>query len=76
MLESWPCPAISQTLERAETTSADQEIIRLVVERVEVHVRAETECGEVVISWRGGVMTATRSFAGRGAANNWAVTIS
>ncbi len=41
-----------------ETTSADRkEIIRLVVERVEVHVRAETECGEVVISWRGGVMT-------------------
>jgi len=42
----------------AETTAADRkEIIRLVVQRVEVHVRAETECGEVVISWRGGVMT-------------------
>ena len=27
------------------------------VQHVEVHVRAETECGEVVISWRGGVMT-------------------
>ena len=41
-----------------ETTAADRkEIIRLVVERVEVHVRAETECGEVVISWRGGVTT-------------------
>ncbi len=41
-----------------ETTAADRkEIIRLVVQRVEVHVRAETECGEVVISWRGGVMT-------------------
>ena len=41
-----------------ETTAADRkEIIRLVVQHVEVHVRAETECGEVVISWRGGVMT-------------------
>ena len=29
----------------------------MVVERVEVHVRAETERGEVVISWRGGVTT-------------------
>ena len=29
----------------------------MVVQHVEVHVRAETECGEVVISWRGGVMT-------------------
>jgi hypothetical protein len=42
----------------AETTAADRkEIIRLMVERVEVHVRAETECGEVVITWRGGVTT-------------------
>ena len=41
-----------------ETTAADRkEIIRLVVERVEVHVRAETERGEVVITWRGGVTT-------------------
>jgi hypothetical protein len=41
-----------------ETTAADRkEIIRLVVERVAVHVRAETECGEVVITWRGGVTT-------------------
>jgi Recombinase len=41
-----------------ETAAADRkEIIRLVVERVEVHVRAGTECGEVVISWRGGVTT-------------------
>jgi DNA invertase Pin-like site-specific DNA recombinase len=41
-----------------ETTAVDRkEIIRLVVERVEVHVRAETECGEVVISWRDGVTT-------------------
>ena len=40
------------------TTAADRkEIIRLVVERVEVHVCAGTECGEVVISWRGGVTT-------------------
>src|SRR5258708_29493844 len=36
-----------------ETTAADRkEIIRLVVERVVVHVRAETECGEMVILWR------------------------
>jgi hypothetical protein len=41
-----------------ETTAADRkEIIRLVVERVEVHVRDGSECGEVVISWRGGVTT-------------------
>ncbi len=41
-----------------ETTAADRkEIIRLVVERVVVHVRAETERGEVVISWRGGATT-------------------
>ncbi len=41
-----------------ETTAADRkEIIRLVVERVVVHVRAGTECGEVVISWRGGATT-------------------
>ncbi len=40
------------------TTAADRkEIIRLVVERVEVHVRADTERGDVVISWRGGVTT-------------------
>jgi DNA invertase Pin-like site-specific DNA recombinase len=41
-----------------ETTAADRkEIIRLVVGRVAVHVRAETECGEVVITWQGGVTT-------------------
>jgi hypothetical protein len=41
-----------------ETTAADRkEIIRLVVDHVEVHVRAGSECGEVVISWRGGVTT-------------------
>jgi DNA invertase Pin-like site-specific DNA recombinase len=40
------------------TTAADRkEIVRLVVERVEVHVRTGTECGDVVISWRGGVTT-------------------
>jgi hypothetical protein len=40
------------------TTATDRkEIIRLAVERVEVHVRADTERGDVVISWRGGVTT-------------------
>ena len=42
----------------SETTAADRkEIIRLMVERVVVHVRAESECGEAVISWRGGLTT-------------------
>jgi DNA invertase Pin-like site-specific DNA recombinase len=41
-----------------ETTAADRkEIIRLVVDRVVVHVRAHDECGEVEISWRDGVTT-------------------
>jgi DNA invertase Pin-like site-specific DNA recombinase len=41
-----------------ETTAADRkEIIRLVVERVVVHVRADSERAEVVISWRGGATT-------------------
>jgi hypothetical protein len=41
-----------------ETTAADRkEIIRLVVERVVVHVRADSERAEVVISWRGGAIT-------------------
>ncbi len=41
-----------------ETTAADRtEIIRLVVERVVVHVRADSEHAEVVISWRGGATT-------------------
>ena len=41
-----------------ETTAADRkEIIRLVVERVVVHVRADSEHAEVVISWRGGTTT-------------------
>jgi Recombinase len=41
-----------------ETTAADRkEIIRLVVERVVVHVRGDDERAEVVISWRGGATT-------------------
>ena len=41
-----------------ETTAADRkEIIRLVVDRVVVHVRADSECAEAVIWWRGGVTT-------------------
>ena len=41
-----------------ETTAADRkEIIRLVVERVVVHVRGDSERAEVVISWRGGATT-------------------
>ena len=40
------------------TTAADRkEIIRLLVERVVVHVRTDSERGEAVISWRGGVTT-------------------
>lgn len=41
-----------------ETTAADRkEIIRLVVERVAVHVRADSERAEVEISWRDGATT-------------------
>jgi hypothetical protein len=41
-----------------ETTAADRkEIIRLVVERVVVHVRADSEHVQVVITWRGGATT-------------------
>ena len=41
-----------------ETTAADRkEIIRLVVDRVVVHVRADSECAAAVIWWRGGVTT-------------------
>ena len=41
-----------------ETTAADRkEIIRLVVDRVVVHVRADSECAEAAIWWRGGVTT-------------------
>ena len=40
------------------TTNADRkEIIRLLVERVVVHVRADSERSEVLISWRGGPTT-------------------
>jgi DNA invertase Pin-like site-specific DNA recombinase len=40
------------------TTNADRkEIIRLLVERVVVHVRADSERTEVLISWRGGPTT-------------------
>jgi Recombinase zinc beta ribbon domain/Recombinase len=40
------------------TTAADRkEIIRLVVERVVVHVRADSEHAQAVISWRGGTTT-------------------
>jgi DNA invertase Pin-like site-specific DNA recombinase len=41
-----------------ETTAVDRkEIIRLVVERVVVHVRGDSERAEVEISWRGGATT-------------------
>jgi DNA invertase Pin-like site-specific DNA recombinase len=41
-----------------ETTAADRkEIIRLVVERVVVHVRADSEHVQVVLTWRGGATT-------------------
>ena len=41
-----------------ETTAVDRkEIIRLVVERVVVHVRAGSEHTQVVITWRGGAIT-------------------
>ena len=47
-----------------ETTAADRkEIIRLVVDRVVVHVRADSECAEAVIWWRGGSRPDTRSCA-------------
>lgn len=40
------------------TTTADRkEIVRLLVERAVVHVRSDSEHGEVVISWRGGFTT-------------------
>jgi DNA invertase Pin-like site-specific DNA recombinase len=41
-----------------ETSAAERkEIVRLLVERVVVHVRPDSEQTEVVISWRGGVTT-------------------
>jgi hypothetical protein len=40
------------------TTAADRkEIVRLLVERVEVHVRPDSERAEVTISWKGGLTT-------------------
>jgi DNA invertase Pin-like site-specific DNA recombinase len=42
----------------AQTTNADRkEIVRLLVERVVVQVRADSERAEVTISWRGGPAT-------------------
>jgi DNA invertase Pin-like site-specific DNA recombinase len=42
----------------AETTAAERkEIVRLLVERVVVHVRADSERAQVAISWRGGLTT-------------------
>jgi DNA invertase Pin-like site-specific DNA recombinase len=41
-----------------QTSAADRkEIVRLLVERVVVHVRAVSERGEVEIAWRGGLTT-------------------
>jgi DNA invertase Pin-like site-specific DNA recombinase len=41
-----------------QTSAADRkEIVRLLVERVVVHVRADSERAEVAISWRGSVTT-------------------
>jgi len=41
-----------------QTSAADRkEIVRLLVERVVVHVRADSERGEVEIAWRGGLTT-------------------
>src|SRR5262249_40425707 len=42
----------------SETTARDRkEIIRLLIERVVVYVRANTERAEVIITWRGGQST-------------------
>src|SRR5207244_612486 len=41
-----------------QTTAADRkEIVRLLVERVVVHVRADSERADVDIAWRGGLTT-------------------
>jgi Recombinase len=41
-----------------QTSAADRkEIVRLLVERVAVHVRADSERAEVEIAWRGGLTT-------------------
>jgi DNA invertase Pin-like site-specific DNA recombinase len=48
-------PALWQS---PQTTAAERkEIIRLLVERVMVHVRSEDERGTVMIAWRGGLTT-------------------
>ena len=60
-----------------ETTAADRkEIIRLVVDRVVVHVRADSECGEAVIWWRDGVTTRHEIVRPVSRTNRWAITIS
>ena len=42
----------------SETTAADRkEVVRLLVERVVVHVSPENERAEAVITWRGGITT-------------------
>jgi DNA invertase Pin-like site-specific DNA recombinase len=42
----------------SETTAADRkEVVRLLVERVVVHVRPDSERAEAVITWRGGITT-------------------
>lgn len=49
---------IPQLWSSSRTTNADRkEIVRLLVERVVVHVRADSERSEVLISWRGGPTT-------------------
>jgi hypothetical protein len=41
-----------------ETTAADRkQVVRLLVERVVVHIRPDSQRVEVTISWRGGLMT-------------------
>jgi hypothetical protein len=41
-----------------QTTATDRkEIVRLLVERVVVHVQADSERAEVDMAWRGGLMT-------------------
>lgn len=48
----------------AETTAAERkEIVRLLAERVVVHVRADSERAEVEIAWRGASRPPTSSFA-------------
>jgi Recombinase len=41
-----------------ETTAADRkQVVRLLIERVVVHIRPDSQRVEVTISWRGGLMT-------------------